>query len=155
MIALRNVIINSATSPDFSEDVQLLFVRYIDELTPSHLRLLHFLVSDAKDIGMLKSYTRFYELYSVKFPDAIPRDEFRMLVEDLSARGLVRISSDLEDFEDIYHADKFLRHSTNENLPKVIITDVAKQFLNFITSEKRTLPTDKQQCQPQRGASQG
>jgi hypothetical protein len=51
-----------------------------------------------------------------------------MLVEDLSARGLVRISSDLEDFEDIYHADKLLLHSTNEELPKVIITDVLNNF---------------------------
>lgn len=137
LIALRNAITNSATTPDFSEDVQILFIRYIDELTPSHLRLLHFLVSDAKDVGMLKSYTQFYELYSVKYTDAMPRDEFRMLVEDLSARGLVRISSDLEDFEDVYHADKLLLHSTNEVLPKVIITNVAIQFLNFITNEKK------------------
>jgi len=138
LLALRNAIVSSAVHPSVSEDVQLLFIRYIDELTPSHIKLLNFLINDAKDLGTLKSYTQLYELYSGKHPDPMPRDEFRMLFQDLSACGLIRISSDLGDFEDIYHANKLLLQSTNDELPRVIITDVAKQFLDFITSEPKS-----------------
>ena len=69
-------------------------------------------------------------------PNAMPKEEFSLLLQDLSARGLVRISPDIEDFEDIYRTDKIITEDTNEELPKVIITQVAKEFLHFITEQK-------------------
>jgi hypothetical protein len=38
--ALRNAAISSVVHPDIDEDLQAMFMRYVDELTPWHLRLL-------------------------------------------------------------------------------------------------------------------
>ena len=134
---MRNAVINSATYPDLNEDIQLLFIRYVDELTPSHLMLLTFLVRDAEDLGTLKSYTQLYELFAAQHPNAMHRDEFKMLFQDLSARGLIRISRDIDDFEDIYQANALVAEDTNDELPRVMITEIARQFLDFITTESK------------------
>ena len=135
LLALRNAIINSAKYSDLDEDLQLLFVRYIDELTPSHLKLLTFFIEEATNLMALKSYSELYQTFVMKHPNSMPRDEFRMLLQDLSARGLIRISPDIDDFEDIYQASSILWDNTPDDLPRVIITDVAKKFLDFVTIE--------------------
>lgn len=138
LLALRNAVINAATSPDLNEDIQLLFIRYVDELTPSHIQLLTFITRDVKDLAMLKSYTQLFESFDLQHPNLMPRDEFRMLIQDLSARGLIRISTDIEDFDDIYQVNALTDENTNEDLPRVIITDIAEQFLDFITVESQS-----------------
>lgn len=138
LIALRNAITNSAKHPDFNEDIELLFVRYIDELSPSHLKLLTFFVADAKNLTMLKSYSQLYQRFSVEHPNSMPRDEFRMLLQDLSVRGLIRISPDIDDFEDIYQASALLLEGTPDNLPRAIVTDIARKFLDFITVDNHS-----------------
>jgi hypothetical protein len=137
LLALRNAIINSATTPDFNEDIQLLFIRYVDELTPSHLKLLTFLANDVIDLATLKSYSQLYDSFMEKHPNTMPRDEFIMLFQDLSSRGLIRVSPFIDDFEDIYQAGLLLDEATQDELPRVIITDIAKQFLGFITIENK------------------
>lgn len=135
LIALRNAIVNSASHRDIDEDIQLLFVRYVEELTPSHLKLLTFLIREVKDLALLKSYTQLYESLLKQHPNSMPRDEFRMLFQDLSARGLIRVSPFMDDFEDIYQAGMLIDEATQDDLPRVIITDIAKHFLDFITIE--------------------
>ena len=138
LIALHNAIINSATNPDFKEDIQLLFIRYVDELTPSHLKLLTFLVRDANDLATLKAYSQLYDSYTGKYPNSMPRDQFVMLFQDLSSRGLIRVSPFIDDFEDIYQAGLLLDEGTQDELPRVIITEIAKHFLDFITLENKS-----------------
>ena len=147
--ALQNALINSATNPDIGDDLQLLFIRYIEELTPSHLKMLSFYIEHLAELPMLKSYPDLYKRFSFWktlnsipstppaewSPDKTSQDEFRMFCQDLSARGLIRISPDIDDFEDIYQADLWLRESTNQSLPRVIVTDIAIQFMEFITTD--------------------
>ncbi len=135
LLALRNAIVNSAKHSDFNEDIQLLFVRYIDELTPSHLKLLTFFIEDAANLSALKSYPELFRTFEIKHPNSMSRDEFRMLLQDLAARGLIRISPDIDDFEDIYQASALLTESTRDDLPRVVITDMARRFLDFVTIE--------------------
>jgi hypothetical protein len=56
-----------------------------------------------------------------------------MILGDLNTRGLIWISQDINDFEDIYQASTLLLEETNDDLPRIIITDVAKKFLKFIS----------------------
>lgn len=131
--ALRNAIINSATEQNSQDDLHLTFIRFIEELTPSHLHLLKLLVSYEEKVSLLKSYPAIYQLLSEAVEDIISRDQFKLFVGDLVSRGLIWISPDIDDFEDIYQASSLLTSQTNDDLPRIIITDIAKDFLKFIS----------------------
>jgi hypothetical protein len=134
-VALKNAIIASAFQQDISEDLQLTFIRYIDELTPTHLLLLKFFIKFELDVVKLKSYPALFDFFNLnyEYSNAISREEFKMLIGDLSTRGLVRISQDIDDFDDIYAAELELREETDDSLPRIIITHIAKDFIRFIS----------------------
>ena len=54
-----------------------------------------------------------------------------MFCGDLEVRGMVRISQDIDDFEDIYQVSSLLLESTKDGFPRIIVTDIAKDFLEF------------------------
>ncbi|MES2461814.1 MAG: hypothetical protein V4671_14615, partial [Armatimonadota bacterium] len=56
--ALRNAVLHSALGSSLSDDVQLMFLAYIDDLTPSHLDILQF----------ARHPKRWMELNGVPFP---------------------------------------------------------------------------------------
>lgn len=130
--ALKNVIVNSGVSLGVDDDIQLTFVRFLDELTPSHLKLLKFIVENEDRIKLLKSYPAIYELIYTDIPDAPSRDKFKLLIGDLSIRSLIHISQDIDDFEDVYQASSLLLESTNDSLPRIIVTSIAKMFISYI-----------------------
>jgi hypothetical protein len=131
--ALRNAIVNSAINPNLEEDLQLTFIRFIEELTPLHLSLLMFLVSHEDSLKSLTSYPSIYQLVSSNITDSLSKDQFKMLMGDLNARGLIWISQDIDDFEDIYQASAILDMSTKDDLPRIIVTNIAKEFIGFIS----------------------
>ncbi len=53
--ALKSAITSSIISSSIEDDVQLSFIRFIDELTPSHVNLLRFLIDNEEKI---KAFTR-------------------------------------------------------------------------------------------------
>jgi len=130
--ALKNAIINSAISSRPKEDLHLIFVRFIDELTPTHIKLLSFLAQEKMALKDLKSYPQLYSAFDKKHPHTLSHDEFKMICGDLEVRGLIRISQDIDDFEDIYQASSLLLEETRDDLPRIIVTDVAVEFLWFI-----------------------
>jgi hypothetical protein len=133
--ALRNAIVSSVFHQDISEDLQLIFIRFIDELTPSHLLLLKFFVKFEPELVKLKSYPELFDFFHAhyEYSNALYRDEFKMLIGDLNTRGLVRVSQDIGDFEDIYEASSLLLEETNDSLPRILITQIAKDFIRFIS----------------------
>ena len=139
LIALRNAIINSTKHTNIDEDIQLLFIRYIDEMTPSHMKLLTFFIEEATHLSALKSYPELYQTFVIKHPNLFTQDEFRMMLQDISSRGLIRISPDIDDFEDIYQANGILTESTRNDLPRIIITDMARGFLDFVTVDNNII----------------
>lgn len=136
LIALRNAIANSATGSNLNDDLQLTFIRFIEELTPSHLQVLRFFMSHEEEVSSLKSYPAIYQLLSETVEELPSRDQFKMFIGDLASRGLIWISPDIDDFENIYQASSLLTHQTNDDLPRIIITDIAKGFLKFISESK-------------------
>lgn len=134
--ALRNAIVNSAINPNQEDNLQLIFIRFIEELTPLHLSLLTFFVSHEDDLKSLTSYPSIYQLVSSSATGSLPKDQFKMLIGDLNVRGLIWISQDIDDFEDIYQASAILDESTKDDLPRIIVTNVAKDFLEFISKKQ-------------------
>jgi hypothetical protein len=125
--ALRNAVLNAALPSAPDEDIQLLFLNFIDILTPSHLRILK-----AADDPLAKLKGQDFPLASHDFKSnqgsvllaALPEfwqrhDLFIQFLADLHNRGLVnRLQSDVKE-------DELFQSCT---------TRLGKQFLAFITS---------------------
>lgn len=128
--ALRNAVVNTAKGIDISADLKKTFVRYVDELTPSHVALLRFLRDREQDIAKVDSYETLRQRFISDDGD-IERDEFRLLCEDLRVRILMRVSASVNDFDDVDDSMVISRESLVER-PFVPVTEIAKQFLAFI-----------------------
>ena len=133
--ALSNAVINSAISnpDDSNEDFNLIYIRYIDELTPLHLHLLSFFVRNPALLKACKSYNDLFKFVRDGFKPVLYRDEFLLLCNELSGKALIRISPDLEYFDDMYHADSLLLESTDDKLPRIEVTEIGRKFLTFVS----------------------
>jgi len=137
LAALKSAIMNSALNHEFGEDMEMIFIRFIDELTLTHFLLLKFLVENESKLSNLKSYPEIYQLFLAETTTVVGQDEFRMLVSDIYTRGLIRLSQDIDDFEDIYQASAISWDETKDEMPRLIVTGIAKKFLEFISYSHR------------------
>ena len=138
LAALRNAVLNSATANAPDEDIQLMFINFIDTLTPSHLQLLQYFVNP-REYGEKRGlqHPHWYSggastVLEYTLPElAGRRDFYDQVVIDLHARGLLDTNS--------LHAK-----STASGMFGSHTTNVGRQFLAFITSpigtEKETDP---------------
>lgn len=95
--ALRNIVLNASMPNRPSDDLQLIFINYLDSMTSWHLTLLDFMNDVAgwwakrgKHLDMNgMSGSVIGEIRSA-FPELLRKDDFtRIIVKDLYARGLV------------------------------------------------------------------
>lgn len=131
LTALKNAVVNAACRPKAPEDLQLLFVRYVDELTPTHLLVMNFFVKREKEVAHLGSYQEMFDVFSKVMAHKIDAVFFKLVCDDLKARSLVRISADLQDFPGLYDETSLgiEKQSTN---PKIIVTDMGRAFIEFV-----------------------
>ncbi len=127
--ALRNAVLNPASSPLVEEDVQHVFLNFVDELTPWHMRMLKFLDNpeewlrqSAIPVPKNALGTALSVLFTA-FPELETRKAFaRQLFRDLSSRGL---ASDWESMNIVTsRSGMFASHTTS----------LGRQFLEFVTS---------------------
>ncbi|QXE20017.1 hypothetical protein [Clostridium sp. 001] len=77
--ALKNAVLNSAMNIDIDDSVQLMYINYIDELTPWHLKILEF----------FKNPTEWFEKHNKNIPDVYtgsPSDILEDAYEELGGR---------------------------------------------------------------------
>ena len=96
IVALRNAVLHVASNTSPDEDLQMIFLNFIDIATPWHLRILKFL-QDPRKFGVAKGIT--YPTWSMggvstvlqhTFPEIAGRRPFYdKIVNDLEAEGLV------------------------------------------------------------------
>jgi hypothetical protein len=95
--ALRNAVLNTAVHNAPEEDIQLMFLEFIDVLTPWHLRILRFFQNPSDwaknnnlqypnwEIGRPLTFLRH------AFPELTGREDFyELLIKDLFNRGLLQ-----------------------------------------------------------------
>ena len=126
--ALRNAVLNATSSNAPEEDLQMMFLNWVDELTSWHLRILKFF-DDPK---------RWFEKHEITLPNlefgapshalthAFPelkneRDFYDQVVKDLYSRGLMG----LEQLQTTMTAQGIYASRT---------TSAGKEFIQFITS---------------------
>ncbi len=126
--ALRNAVLNAALPNPPQEDLQLMFLNFIDSFMPWHLAILKFF-DNPKEWGQRHGIT--YQSYGMGSPSTIleksftelngKRDLYDLFVKDLFSRGLMSTDS--------------LHTSMSESgMFASRTTDMGKQFLKFITS---------------------
>lgn len=126
--ALRNAVLNAALPNSPNEDLQLMFLSFIDSFTPWHLAILK-LFDHPKEWGNRRGIT--YPRYVMGVPATVleesftelrgKRDLYDLFVKDLFSRGLMNTDS---LHTTMHEAGMFASRAT----------DMGKQFLKFITS---------------------
>ena len=127
--ALRNAVLNSASSTPIEEDLQLMFLNFIDVFTTWHLKILKFLDSPEKWVD---KFDVIYPNWSEASPlnilfKAFPQLDdkryfFNQVISDLISKGLLY----KENINKIMKKPAFLKTSHT--------TDFGRQFIQFITS---------------------
>lgn len=128
--ALRNAVLNSALPSPIEEDLQLMFIHFIDELRPWHLRVLKFF-KNPKSWGRKHKVTwpgfavaggSPSKILEIAFQELKGRHVFYdQLAKDLYSRGLM-------------NTDSLHTTMTEAGMFTPRITDIGTQFINFITS---------------------
>ncbi|MGH7925513.1 MAG: hypothetical protein ACREQH_13080 [Candidatus Binatus sp.] len=126
LAALRNAVRNSALTSSLQEDLQVLFLRFIDELTASHLRVLRVLDAPTESISQTRREMRTFGGLALVIYHCVPelngQGQFcEQLCRDLQNRGLVVQGL---NFNTAMTADAVLSPRT---------TDMGKQFRAFIS----------------------
>jgi hypothetical protein len=126
--ALRNAVLNAALPNAPEEDLQLMFLTYIDSLTTWHLAILSYL-NDPREWGNRHGVT-YPEWHmggvSTGLEHAFPelrgkQDTYDVFVKDLHSRGLIRTDS---------------LHTTvsGGSILASLTSTLGKQFIQFITT---------------------
>ncbi len=119
-LLLRNALLNIATGRAPGEDMQHIYLRLIDELTPSHVKILNFLWRGNSRIaaangGTLPQHKTFQEIFDQLEPDFQREHQLvQQVLSDLRSRGLATLQS--------------MSHS----FPQQVIQDPGIQFLRFV-----------------------
>ena len=138
--ALRNAVLNAALPRPLQDDVQMMFLQWIDTLTTWHLRILKFLDNPAQ--WAARSSTTYpnwdraslTEVLDLAFPQIqgnMPL--YGLLVGDLYAHGLVSIANPFGWVEE------------QGTFPGVT-TELGRQFLTFIESPLNRSSDDVASC---------
>jgi hypothetical protein len=132
--ALRNAVINAAAVDPEDDRVQI-YIRYVDELTPGHVRLLAKMLESEDELYRIKTHhDLMVRLSSGIVPVGSWADDFRVRLQDLVTRGLIRISPSLEELDDVFREDLVTTQvGERKDRPMVRVTRVGRAFLEFIS----------------------
>lgn len=135
--ALHNAVINTARGIDVSSDLQLLFVRYVDELSPSHLVVMDFFARHENEVARVESFQKLHEIFFQASSQRIEPQFFKLVCDDLKARSLVRISANFQDIPGLYEETGLAINTgpeTNQMTqnPRIIVTHLGRDFIKFV-----------------------
>ena len=130
---LKNALASVASSKFSDEDLAFQFLRYIDELTVSHVNILHVISNKADAFREVKSMQQAFEyLRQEEFGDISPLIA-RTYLRDLDARGLVN-AIDLEDLPDFESRAVYIAAEQSDRHP-LQLTELGERFLAFVSSQ--------------------
>ena len=130
LVCLKNALI-SVGSPEFTdEDLAFQFLRYIDELTVSHLSVLRVIWEDEGAFKNVKSMQHAFKLLDPVAPNVLSPLVLRTFLRDLDVRGLVN-ASDLEDLPGFESKAVYIASEQSDRHP-LRLTEIGKTFLKFV-----------------------
>jgi len=132
LAALRNAVLNAAVGTTIVEDWQLLFVRYVDELTPIHLVIMAFLAKNEMGIADFTSFQNLFLAFVANTKQQIDGSFFKLVCDDLNARSLIRISKEMEDVQGLFYVTKIIAPLPENRKPHLIVTSFGHAFVEFV-----------------------
>lgn len=132
---LQEAVAHAAEGGTISTDQELMFVRYVDELTPTHLALVVWVYQNREDVANQKSFDELYRAAVQNGSVRVDRDGFYSCFMDLETRGLLRMSDELAGFSDVYGV-RTLHTSEIQEGPMLRVTTWGEAFLNFVSAEE-------------------
>lgn len=129
LAALRNAVLNTAVTTSGDEDEHALFLSWVDDLTPWHLRLLKFF-DDKEDVARERDKLPFpgwaaggvSTVLEHVYPELVGRRSmYDLIASDLHGRGLIKIDS---------------LHSTGTREGYMLArqtSDMGQRFISFIS----------------------
>ena len=130
--ALKGALISSLDTNRFPEDTALQFLRYIDELTVTHLALLSQMSALGEKLAQLEMLEHLYTELSATLETPLERTAFRTFVYDLDSRFLIRVG-DLIDFPEYASKRSFLETEGSVARP-LQVTPLGFAFLSFLSA---------------------
>ncbi|TRX32083.1 hypothetical protein [Flavobacterium restrictum] len=125
---LQNTIENFFLDNSTEYDKKYSFLKVIEEITPTHLKILNFLIQNENYINEnMAGFPQLHDKYSEM--ENIDKFYFRKCVIDLENQSLIRVSG---DFADYFSGGGF---STDEGAPAIKILDFGIDFIKFITEK--------------------
>lgn len=132
--ALKSALVSVGAAVGIDEDVASQFLRYIDELTPSHLRILQVVQDSSEQFSCVTTMERAIERLGPVVSHA-PVGGLRLILRtylhDLNARGLVN-ASDLQELPEFESRAGYLMVEESDRTP-LQVTELGRSFLCFIT----------------------
>ncbi len=132
--ALRNALVSSADPTRSSEDLVFQFLRYIDELSVTHLQILADLDKHAGQFARLDQFDQIYDRFQTLMGQSIDRPVFRTFVQDLDVRFLIRIG-DIDEFSE-YASQLSLLELENSKKRPLEVTTLGREFLSFVQNKQ-------------------
>lgn len=127
--ALRNAVLNTALSPLVEEDLQHMFLNFVDELTPWHLKILRYFQNPEEWFRQREitppnwTFGSQMHAFALAFPELKTQKDFAsQLVRDLSTRGLCQDEGRMNI------------GVTRNAIFSSRTTRLGKQFIGFVTS---------------------
>ena len=117
---LRNALVNIAVGKGPDEDMQHIYLQLIDEFTPSHVKILHFLWTASSRVaatynGMLPRFQTYREVLDLLEPEFRGKtDLLQQILTDLNRRGLSTLQG------------------VNLAFPQQVMTNQGIAFLQFV-----------------------
>lgn len=129
--ALRNAVLNSALNISIEEDIQLMFLNFVNSFTATHLKILLVIHDPHKYVKKFGS-EGYHDLdsYIVHLLPELSgqRGFYRFIYEDLFKQNLLI-------------KDKNGFHTNEKNFPPML-THLGRDFITFVTQPKGFIPSD-------------
>lgn len=135
LASLRNAVANAALGQGPGDDLSLLFIRFVDEMTPLHLRVLKVVAEHEAKFAFVEGYGQFFDQFSKIGAVEIAPELFKLVCEDLKARMLLRISEHVADFDGLYEESSLLIEGKSPK-PKLIVTKLGRKFIEFVLTDR-------------------
>lgn len=132
---LGNALQTSGLGTRVEPDLQMTFIRFVDELTPSHFRHLKAMALADAELQAVRSYPALRSLCMQRTSTECSPDEFMLICGELTARSLLRVCASMDSFGDVAESTYMVADGPANSGSYVRVTDIGLALLNYVGDE--------------------
>jgi hypothetical protein len=141
--ALRNAVVHAALDDTPDEEESRLFIRYIDELLPSHSLLLAAMDRHANAIAGADQMPELVRVLQNDLPASLATaDAFQFACQELESRFLIRLAPGVQGYPDVATSHIVSVAPENHGKPHVRVTELGRSFLRYLEEEPTVAKSD-------------